>query len=205
MTDPAVTREAMLELAKARGLTIGDEEAAALAAALSEQVEAVARTESALGDSRLEPSLVFRASWPGPQADAHGGRRRQVTSPDIEAPLFPTYSQGVVVPVGNLSLLFIAGQVAPVAASPAADELARQVRCCYAQIRTIIEAAGGRMGDLVQTTGYLTDIGHLAEVAAVRAEFVGDPPPASSVVEVAALARQDLLFELDGMAVIGAG
>jgi enamine deaminase RidA (YjgF/YER057c/UK114 family) len=106
------------------------------------------------------------------------------------------------VPCGGSTLLFIAGQVAAVAEQETLNEFRRQVKCCYEQMRTIIEAAGGRLGDLVQTTAYLTDIARLRELASGRADFVGQTPPVSTVVEVAWLARPDLMIEIDGVAVL---
>lgn len=203
MEETDVTADELLALAKARGLVLADHEVPALQSALAEQRRAFARIDSAAGDTTLEPATSFDARWSDAQAGDPRQRRRAVRSPLIPSPLYPTYSQGVTVPVGDSTLLFIAGQVAPAVENDAPNDLRWQVACCYEQIKVIIEAAGGQITDLVQTTAYLTDIAFLADVAAVRADFVGDPPPASTVVEVAALARPDLLFEIEGIAVFG--
>jgi enamine deaminase RidA (YjgF/YER057c/UK114 family) len=49
---------------------------------------------------------------------------------------------------------------------------------------------------------YLTDMEHLPALRAVRDEFVNTAqPPASTAVQVSALFRPDVLFELDVIAV----
>jgi len=202
MSGAEVAREALLELAKARGLSLAEDEVSALQAALAEQRRAVSRLESVTRDTMLEPVTGFDARWPEEHGAGPGRRRGQVSSGQIPVALYPTYSQGVTVPCAASTLLFIAGQVAPVAEEETPNEFRRQVTCCYEQMRTIIEAANGELGELVQTTAYLTDIANLPELASVRADFVGHTPPASTVVEVAALARPDLLVEIDGIAVL---
>jgi 2-iminobutanoate/2-iminopropanoate deaminase len=78
-----------------------------------------------------------------------------------------------------------------------------QAKVIFAKIKHLVEAAGGAMGDVVKITIYVTDIGKNAEVWRARKEvFTGDFP-ASTLVEVSALARPEILVEIEAVAYIG--
>ena len=82
------------------------------------------------------------------------------------------------------------------------DEYA-QAKVIFAKIKHLVEAAGGAMGDVVKITIYVTDIGKNAEVWRARKEaFTGDFP-ASTLVEVSALAKPEILVEIEAVAYIG--
>jgi enamine deaminase RidA (YjgF/YER057c/UK114 family) len=78
-----------------------------------------------------------------------------------------------------------------------------QAKVIFAKIKHLVEAAGGAMGDVVKITIYVTDIGKNAEVWRARKEaFTGDFP-ASTLVEVSALAKPEILVEIEAVAHIG--
>src|SRR5689334_18631013 len=62
-------------------------------------------------------------------------------------------------------------------------------------------AAGLTFDEVVKLTFYLTDLAHLRVVRAVRDEFIARPP-ASTAVQVVALARPELLLELEAFALV---
>ena len=79
----------------------------------------------------------------------------------------------------------------------------------YAQanqaIRNIEEAltqAGASLTHVVRTRIYVTDISRLQEAARAHGEAFGEIRPASSMVEVSALAEPEMLFEIEAIAVI---
>jgi enamine deaminase RidA (YjgF/YER057c/UK114 family) len=79
-----------------------------------------------------------------------------------------------------------------------------QARVIFGKIRHLVEAAGGTMGDVAKVTIYVTDISHNTEVWRARKEaFTGDFP-ASTLVEVSALAKPEILVEIEAVAHIGA-
>ncbi|GJF30444.1 enamine deaminase RidA [Kitasatospora sp. NE20-6] len=80
---------------------------------------------------------------------------------------------------------------------------AAQARQVFTNMRACLAAAGGTFDDVVKLTVHLTDMAHLAEVLAVRDEFIDTArPPASTVMQVAALFRPELLLEVDALAIL---
>jgi enamine deaminase RidA (YjgF/YER057c/UK114 family) len=79
-----------------------------------------------------------------------------------------------------------------------------QARQAWRNIQTVIEAAGGKVTDVVRVTTYLADAGHVEALHTVRREFFPDGDfPTATVVEVAALALPGLLLETEAFAIIG--
>jgi enamine deaminase RidA (YjgF/YER057c/UK114 family) len=77
-----------------------------------------------------------------------------------------------------------------------------QAKVIFGKIRHLVEA-GGAMGDVAKVTIYVTDISHNTEVWRARKEaFTGDFP-ASTLVEVSALAKPEILVEIEAVAYIG--
>jgi len=79
---------------------------------------------------------------------------------------------------------------------------AEQMRQALSIVVSAIEALGGRHTDILRTRIYITDIGLWEEVGRVHAEVLGDVRPATTMVEVAALADPAALIELEADAVV---
>src|SRR5438105_861943 len=77
-----------------------------------------------------------------------------------------------------------------------------QTRTAMERIRTILEAAGASMKDVGKTTVYVTDMRYREAYNEVRQEFWATDPPASTLVQVVALAEPAALIEIDVIAVI---
>jgi enamine deaminase RidA (YjgF/YER057c/UK114 family) len=78
-----------------------------------------------------------------------------------------------------------------------------QARQALANLKAMVEAAGGTIHDLVKVNTYLTDLRYREELARIRAEFFPDGKlPASTLVGVAGLADPDMLLEIEAVAVI---
>jgi 2-iminobutanoate/2-iminopropanoate deaminase len=84
------------------------------------------------------------------------------------------------------------------------DEYA-QAKVIFTKIKGLVEAAGGTMGDIVKVTIYVTNIKNNTKVWAARREFFTGNFPASTLVEVRALASPEILVEIDAIAHIGKG
>ncbi|WP_120284456.1 RidA family protein [Rhodococcus rhodochrous] len=84
------------------------------------------------------------------------------------------------------------------------DDITVQARQVFENLKTIVEAAGGTLNDLVETTTYVTDRSYLGPVNEARLEFLdGAVPPTSTLIIVAGLARPEFLVEISAVAVLG--
>ena len=97
------------------------------------------------------------------------------------------YSQGVR--VGEL--LFTSGQIPldPRSGELVTGDAAAQTCRVMENLRAVLEAGGSSLGQVLKTTIFLVDLGDFADVNRAYATFFGDPPPARSTVQVAALPR----------------
>lgn len=69
------------------------------------------------------------------------------------------------------------------------------------RIRATVEAAGGRMADVVKLVQYFRDLDHFPYYSGVRRRFFPGEPPASTVVEVSAmLPSPEVLVEVEATA-----
>jgi reactive intermediate/imine deaminase len=132
-----------------------------------------------------------------------GAPKKQVIPADRGPhPLPWPYSHGIR--VGDT--LYIAGQVA-------LDEKLRlvgpgdaqaQARQTWSNIQKVVEAAGGKITDVVRVTTYVADLGDIEAIHAVRREFFPDGDyPVATVVQAAKLGLPGLLLETEAFAVIG--
>jgi enamine deaminase RidA (YjgF/YER057c/UK114 family) len=115
----------------------------------------------------------------------------------------PSYSQGVKVS-GAQSVLFLAGQVAydKDGNVNCRGDFKGQAREVYRALKALVEAQGGTLASIVKLNTYLTDIRYRMDLVPVREEFFGKKGPASTLVQVAALAHPDYLIEVEAIAVI---
>jgi 2-iminobutanoate/2-iminopropanoate deaminase len=82
-------------------------------------------------------------------------------------------------------------------------DFAGQARQALANLKAMVEAAGGTIQDIVKVTTYLTDLRYREELARIRAEFFPDGKlPASTLIGVAGLADPDMLVEIEAVAVL---
>lgn len=83
------------------------------------------------------------------------------------------------------------------------DMHAQAVRCLEI-ISGALEKLGGNFSDVVRTVVYVTDISRRDELARAHGEAFGAHPPASTLVEVKALALPEMLVEIEVTAVLAA-
>jgi enamine deaminase RidA (YjgF/YER057c/UK114 family) len=70
------------------------------------------------------------------------------------------------------------------------------------KIQRAIEAAGGTMDDVVAMSVFTTDVRYHRDINETRREVLGSNFPTSTMVQVVALARPELLLEINAIAVI---
>ena len=123
-------------------------------------------------------------------------------SPNVSTPK-GIMSLGVKVPAGQL--VFVSGQVARDAQGETVGtgDIKAQTRQTLENIKSILESAGATMDDIVKVGVYVTNVEEqYSSVHEVRAEYFKQDYPASTLVEVSALAQKDLLIEIEAIAVI---
>jgi enamine deaminase RidA (YjgF/YER057c/UK114 family) len=109
------------------------------------------------------------------------------------------YSHGVRVGSGD-ELLFVAGQVGARPDGAMAEGFEEQVRQSFANLYAVLAAAGMSMTDVAQINYYLLRTEDMDRLRKIRDEYLPNPPPASTALIVAALAKPEWLFELDAVA-----
>ena len=106
--------------------------------------------------------------------------------------------------VASGGLLFCSGQIPldPGSGELVGESPAEQARQCLLNLSAVVDGAGGRLGDAVRCTVYLTDMGAFADVNAVYAEFFPEDPPARLALGVAALPK-GALVEIEAVVALG--
>jgi len=114
-----------------------------------------------------------------------------------------TYSQGVKVSHAQ-TILFLSGQVAyaPDGTPACRGDFKGQARGAFEAIKALVESQGGTMSNVVKITTYVTDMRYRVDLAPIREEFFGKKGPASTLVEISALAHPDWMIEIEAIAVI---
>ena len=155
---------------------------------------------------------------PGPQRNAQPKPRRRAVPREIlrsdrvwdparvRHPGFTTGQPFVqAVRASGRAMLFISGQVAIDAEGRVVGvgDAGAQARQALENLKALLEAGGATLADVVKLTQYLTDMRHFPAVQEVRAAYwAGTPLPASTTVEVTRLAREELLVEIEAIAVV---
>ena len=87
----------------------------------------------------------------------------------------------------------------------AINDPGEQARIIFRFIKHYMEAAGGKMSDVMRVRIYLSDIRHRPAVLAARREFFTGDFPCSTLVAVSQLVDTGYLVEIDADGIIGAG
>lgn len=100
--------------------------------------------------------------------------------------------------------IYVSGQVSldPSGAVIGEGDMRAQTRQAFANLETVLNAAGSSLKDVVKISVFTTDLSRLRETHEVRAEVLSDPPPASTAVEVKALMYPELLIEIEAVALV---
>lgn len=79
-----------------------------------------------------------------------------------------------------------------------------QTKVIFQKMKDLIEAAGGKMDDMVTLTIFVTRMSDNTEVWRARREFFSGDFPACALLEIKGLANPALLVEIQGQARLGA-
>lgn len=127
----------------------------------------------------------------------------RVVSPDVPEPPPERWSNCLV----SDGIAYVSGMTArglDAKALAGMDEY-EQSKVIFGKIKGMVEAANGTMADVVKITVYVTNIKNNVKVWAARREFFTGDFPASTLVEVSALAAPEILVEIEAIAHIGKG
>lgn len=114
-----------------------------------------------------------------------------------------TYPSGLPYPfsaaVRTGNLLFVSGQVG-ICDGKVGDGIEEQTRMTMENMRDVLQQAGASMEDVVKCTVFIKDMSVWAGMNEVYKQYFPKDPPARSSLGVNALARPELLVEIECIA-----
>ncbi len=124
---------------------------------------------------------------------------RKVIQTDKAPKAIGPYSQAIATD----TMVYTAGQVGidPTTGELISSNLEEQTRQVLKNVRSVLEAAGSSLSNVLKTTVFLQDMNDFAKMNAIYAEFFGENPPARSTVAVAGLPK-GALVEIEAVALI---
>ena len=182
---------------------------------LSRQTSAAERDElAALGmlsqHGALRPAPP-PASGPGSPIEKHAIRAGTVLNEAYDYPRPSSFTRGLRFDIGDKTMLLISGTASIDDAGQTVHEgdFRAQLWRTYRNISALLESEGATWHDIVRTTCYLRDIERdYKDFNEVRTAFFDwlnlDPLPASTGIQ-ARLCREDLLVEIEAIAVMPKG
>ncbi len=127
----------------------------------------------------------------------------------INPPTLPRprgFSHGILVTGGRL--LFLAGQTGSDATGQisAPGDLVAQYEQTLRNLKAVVDAAGGKMQDIMQITIFVRDrddyLAHLKPLGQVHRSFFGEYYPATALIEISRFFQDEALIEIEGLAVL---
>ncbi len=118
---------------------------------------------------------------------------------------------GMPEPISHFVHVVRAGRLVFVSGCVASDEHGRtvggsdvvaQARQVHENLKKCLAAAGATFADVCKVTVFLRDVRDREKVNTVRKEYFGSSRPASTLVEISRLVRDDLLIEVEAVAVL---
>lgn len=119
-----------------------------------------------------------------------------------KAPSFEAAPLSQATKVGDT--IYVSGQlgVDPQTEELVSDDVKEQAEQTFENIAPVLEAAGASLDDIVNTTVFLSDLGHYEAVNEVYGEYLNEPYPSRSAIEVGDLVL-DGDVEIEVIAYIG--
>lgn len=127
--------------------------------------------------------------------------KRIYTQPDP----FEPFALSQAIAVGDW--IFVSGQAALDGQGNIVGEgnFQLQAETAFNNLQAVLQAADSGLQDVVNVTIFMTDMQYFGEVVELRRRYFATPYPADSIVEVKALAMPQLMFEIEAIAMRGAG
>ena len=101
-------------------------------------------------------------------------------------------------------LVFVSGQAAlkPDGSIAGPGDFNAQAEQVFANLRAVLQKAGGDLENIVKVTIYLTDMANFPKIVELRGKYFSPPYPADTTAEVKALALPELMVEIEAVALI---
>jgi len=112
---------------------------------------------------------------------------------------FANYAHGVEVEAGS-RFVFCSGQLGINKDGGVPDAVEDQARLCFLAIAAILREADMSLADVVRLNAYVSSAEYLGGYMKVRDQFVGKPPPASTLMIVQGFARPEFKVEIEAVA-----
>ena len=140
----------------------------------------------------------------GSAAEAQTTGREFINPPGLTRPTGYTH----VVVSADHRTAYVAGQVAfdSTGTVIGVGDFAAQAEQVFANLGRALASVGASFGDIVKTTTFITDLKNIPSLRETRARyFDAAHPPANTLIPVMALARPDLLLEIEAVVDLPAG
>ena len=120
--------------------------------------------------------------------------------PALSAPTGYTH----VVQVHGGRTIYIAGQVAFDKSGNIVGkgDFAAQATQVFENLKSALAAGGATFDNLVKVTTFVTDLSQMQTLRSIRAKYYGKNAPASTLVQITKLANDDLMIEIEAIAVV---
>lgn len=120
---------------------------------------------------------------------------KHIHSDETPAPL-SAHSDAVLIPPGA-AILVSSGLLGMRKDGTIPEATEDQVEAAFDNVEAVLRAADMDMGNVVKMTTFITDARYRDAFRAVRAQRVGNPPPASTRVVITALSMPELKVEIE--------
>ena len=127
-------------------------------------------------------------------------KRQNISS---NSPYEPVYGYSRAVKVGNLVFVSGSGAWGDDAELVGIGDVYAQAKRTIQNMEKALAEAGATLADVVRTRTFITDISRFDEMARAHKEAFGEIRPAATCLQVSALARPEMLVEIEMDAVIG--
>jgi len=109
-----------------------------------------------------------------------------------------------VVEVNNGRTVYIAGQVALDKSGNVVGQgnFAAQTTQVFENLKLALAAAGATFDNVVKINTYVTDMSQVQTLRDIRAKYYGKNAPASTLVQIGKLAREEFMIEIEAIAVV---
>ena len=131
-------------------------------------------------------------------------KKRQIVIPAGAQAMYDVYHFAPATRVGDL--IWVSGQVGIDAAGKAGADMEAQARLAFQGVKTVLEAAGATLADVVELVTFHIDLrGEMPAFTKVKDAYFPDRYPSWSAVGVTQLASPEFRIEIRAVAVAGCG